>query len=280
MSDTNLQLEGESVIAKLASSFPEKDQKEVIRDVFLATQMKTTGQGDNKRPLTVYEAFTYVMACRSLGLNPSLNHLLFLDDQVYISLTGHLHNAHATGSMRGLNTRLMEEKEIDWIKKGWKDKPDAEKKGKQYRYECVIKRVIGGSDAEFRAEGVADPSNVAGGEKNSNLKLEQMAEARAMRRCLARAFPVGLASFEDVQEQNILQQQVLADSPQAFEYPLATSIARANSLEELEALKSEVTKSKSNEMVKAYANRAQEIKKDMADPKNITVGLVTTSGMT
>jgi hypothetical protein len=27
-----------------------------------------------------------------------------------------------------------------------------------------------------------------------------MAEARAMRRCLKRAFPVGLASFEDVQD--------------------------------------------------------------------------------
>jgi len=82
----SLQLEGENVIAKLASSFPESEQKEIIRDVFLAVQMKSTGTGEKKRKLNTYEAFTYVMACRSLGLNPSLNHLLFLEDQVYISL--------------------------------------------------------------------------------------------------------------------------------------------------------------------------------------------------
>ena len=99
-----LELPGENVIAKLASSFPEAEQKEVIRDAFLATQMKSTGTGENKRKLTTYEAFTYVMACRSLGLNPSLNHLLFLEDQVYISLQGHLHNAHSTNQLRGMQT--------------------------------------------------------------------------------------------------------------------------------------------------------------------------------
>ena len=37
-----LELPGENIIAKLASSFPEAEQKEVIRDTFLATQMKYT----------------------------------------------------------------------------------------------------------------------------------------------------------------------------------------------------------------------------------------------
>lgn len=82
----SLQLEGENIIAKLASTFPEEQQKAMIRDVYLVTQMKSTGAGDNKRKLNINEAFTYVMTCTSLNLNPSLNHLLFLEDQLYITL--------------------------------------------------------------------------------------------------------------------------------------------------------------------------------------------------
>lgn len=147
-----LQLEGENIIAKLASSFPEAEQKEVIRDSFLATQMKSTGTGDKKRKLTTYEAFTYVMACRSLGLNPSLNHLLFLEDQVYISLQGHLHNAHSTNQLRGMQTKLLSTSDTEYIKKGWNGAADTKLKSKQFRYECVIQRVINGEPAEFRAE--------------------------------------------------------------------------------------------------------------------------------
>lgn len=83
-----------------------------------------------------------------------------------------------------------------------------------------------------------------------------------MRRCLSRAFPVGLASFEDVQEQESLQlstQTPQTDSPQAPANPLAVKIAEANTIAELEALKPEITKSKSNDMVKAYAARQKEI---------------------
>lgn len=89
-----------------------------------------------------------------------------------------------------------------------------------------------------------------------------MAEARSMRRCLSRAFPVGLSSFEDIQEQKaleIIQETAQGDTPQAPENPLATKIAEANSIAELEALKPEITKSKSNDMVKAYAARQKEL---------------------
>jgi len=218
----------------------------------------------------VYEAFTYVMACRSLGLNPSLNHLLFLEDQVYISLQGHLHNAHSTKQLRGMQTKLLSSGETSFTKKGWGGKPDAQMKTKQFRYECVIQRVIDGQPAEFRAEGVADASNVTG--FATDLKLEQMAEARAMRRCLSRAFPVGLASFEDIQEQESLATSSYArqnNEPDASENPLATKIAQATSTQELEALKPEIAKSKSNDMVKAYASRQNEIKNA---PKAMEVG--------
>lgn len=89
-----------------------------------------------------------------------------------------------------------------------------------------------------------------------------MAEARAMRRCLARAFPVGLSSFEDVQEQEAVAKAYQTNTEDAPN-PLATKIANTKSMEELEALKPEITKSKSNDMVKAYATRQAILKNDV-----------------
>jgi len=156
-----------------------------------------------------------------------------------------------------MQTRLLSTGEVEYIKKGWGDKPDTKNKSKQFRYECVIQRLINGDPAEFRAEGVADSSNVTG--FASDLKLEQMAEARAMRRCLSRAFPVGLASFEDIQEQESLSQISQTDAPNTSDTPLATKISEATSIEELEALKPEIQKSKDGNMIKAYAARSKEI---------------------
>ena len=95
-----------------------------------------------------------------------------------------------------------------------------------------------------------------------------MAEARSMRRCLSRAFPVGLSSFEDIQEQKALeytQDATLTDSPQAPENPLATKIAECDNMVALEALKPEITKSKSNDMVKAFAQKQKELKQTTVD---------------
>lgn len=274
---TSLQLEGESIIQKLASSFPEAEQKAITRDVFLATQMKTTGVGDKKRKLNIYESFTYVMACQSLGLNPALNHLLFLEDQVYITLAGHLHNAHASGTLRGLTTTLIGKEDTEFIKKGWNGAADTKVKTKQFRYECVIKKLINGDIAEFRAEGVADAGNVTGGANASELKLEQMAEARAMRRCLSRAFPVGLSSFEDVQETQSYESQAqttIASPQNAPTTELGMEIANAGSLEELEALKPKIQASKDGNMIKAYAQRAKDLKsEDKGIGKDIIEGI-------
>ena len=89
-----------------------------------------------------------------------------------------------------------------------------------------------------------------------------MAEARSMRRCLSRAFPVGLSSFEDIQEQKaleIIQDTTELEKPIIVKDPLVMRIEEANSIAELEALKPEITKSKSNDMVKAYAQKQKEL---------------------
>lgn len=124
-----------------------------------------------------------------------MNHVIMLEDQFYITLQGHLQNAHSTGQLVGLETTLLKSETVKAAVTKWvpqatgKDKPQTvETEVMQYRYKCTIRKRMGSDIAEFSAEGVADETNVSG--KASQLKLEQMAEARAMRRCLSRAFPV------------------------------------------------------------------------------------------
>jgi hypothetical protein len=143
---------------------------------------------------------------------------------------------------------------------------------KQFRYKCVIRKKMGNDTAEFSAEGVADESNVSG--KSSELKIEQMAEARAMRRCLSRAFPVGLGNFEDVQDAityETVAKEVETKVSEATKDDLAEKIASAQDMETLESLKAEIKKAGKNEYVSAYAKRIGELnnsaRKD-AEPKN------------
>jgi hypothetical protein len=266
--EKSIVLEWENVIQKLASSYPADEQKAIMRDVVIVTQTKSVGVGQDKRKINVYEGFTYVIAANSLGLNPMLNHLIFLEDQLYITLAGHLHNAHASGTLRNLSTKMVGITEIDYIKRDWEAKKDVSFKGKQYRCECVITRKIGEDMAEFRAEWVADPSNVPSKGAVSELKLEQMAEARAMRRCLARAFPVGLSSFEDVQdERSVSTEPVKIAQPDGEEYSLAYEINNCQTLTELEAMKPKISKSKSGIAIQQYAQRKQEIEAEMEDAR-------------
>lgn len=200
MSETNIVLEGENVVMKLASSFPDQKQKEMARNMFLVMNTKTIA-GKNKdeaRKFNAYEALSYVMACEELGLNPVLNHVIMLEDQFYITLQGHLQNAHKTGQLVGLTVDIVSDDVVPVDKWDWGTKKNIQIQTKQYKYKCTIEKKMGDHVATFSAYGVADITNVAGGEKKSSLQIEQMAEARAMRRCLARAFPVGLSNFEDV----------------------------------------------------------------------------------
>lgn len=129
MSDTNAlipaeKLEGESIVMKLAGTFPDTEQKEVARNMFLAMNMKTmTVKGEEgkneKKNFNAYQALAYVMACKEIGLNPVLNHVIMLEDQFYITLQGHLQNAHQTGTLQELSTELVSRESVKVKRTVW-----------------------------------------------------------------------------------------------------------------------------------------------------------------
>ncbi len=249
------------IVKRLAEWFPETERPAIVRDIWLVLQNKslTWKDEDGKNIKVRYnsaQAMAYVMACRDLQLNPIMSHVIMLEDQFYITLQGHLQNAHQTGSLVGLKTELLSSGNIEYVKKGYKGGADTKKTAKQFRYRCIILRKIGDTIAEFSAEGVADASNVAGGEYASDLKIEQMAEARAMRRTLARAFPAGLSNIEDVQEAQAVEninRTVESEVAEATKDELLEKIQNATSKDELAGMKDEIKKSKDNKYVQAYS---------------------------
>ncbi len=177
------------ILYQLASTYEEKEKKEIIRDVFVVLNVKkTVEKGKGERPLTIYEAFSYVVSCKTLGLNSMLNHLQVLEGQNYITLDGHLFNAQISGELCSNLTELIEK--------------DLGKK--YYRYKCTITRLINNREVVFSREATADPSSISR-KFVTNLLAEQMAEGRATRRCLKVAFPVGIAHAEDHEVMNTTQ---------------------------------------------------------------------------
>lgn len=242
-------LPNEAVINKLASTFPAEEQGKIMREVFLVSQTKTTGLKEDKRKLSIYEAFTYTLACQWLGLNPTLNHLIMLDDQVYITLQGHLQNAHSSWLLMWIQTRIISEVE-KWTNKNWI-------KMKAIRYECIIKKKAGNDIAEYKAEWYADIDTIKNKYAN-NVFIEQMAEARAMRRCLARAFPVWMANIEDIQDDFMWNEKT--DVKQDTNIILIEEIRDTKTSEELEWLKDRIQKSWSKEVIAEYSKKSMEFK--------------------
>lgn len=108
-----------------------------------------------------------------------------------------------------MSVELVSQEDVEVEVKKWVDSANGQrgkyeystKVTKRYTYKAIVrKKVEGGDVIEFYGEGVADVSNVTGGEKNTDLKIRQMAEARAKRRALSDAFPCGLSSYEDSQD--------------------------------------------------------------------------------
>ena len=242
-------LPNEQVIQKLASTFPPEEQGKILREVFLVSQTKTTWIWDNKKKLWVYEAFTYVIACNSLGLNPTLNHIIVLEDQIYITLQGHLQNAHSSWLLMWIETWIVTQE--DWNANAkWQ-------KTKAFRYFCKIKKRAGDQIAEYRAEWYADLDTIKNKYASATF-IEQMAEARAMRRCLARAFPVGMANIEDIQDDLAGNEKI--EIVEDVNFILTEDIKNCTSLEELEALKDRISKSWSKNVIAEFSKKTVELK--------------------
>lgn len=206
------ELPNEKVIQKLADAFPDEAKKEIILQVFLAMNTKWIADKDSdekRRRMTVFEAFNYVLVCRDLKLSPLLKEIQFVDGDIYITLDGYKKNASNHPWYMGMSVELVSQEDVEVEVKKWVDSANGQrgkyeystKVTKRYTYKAIVrKKVEGGDVIEFYGEGVADVSNVTGGEKNTDLKIRQMAEARAKRRALSDAFPCGLSSYEDSQD--------------------------------------------------------------------------------
>lgn len=247
--DQELIVSNQAVLEKLSSTFEEwKERNEILRDLFVLTQTKSIWIGDAKRKINPFEALVYIMACKSLWLNSMLSHVIFLEDQVYITLQWHLQNAHNSGLLRWIKTELIVE-EKGSNNKNWLPT-------KKYGYRCTItKKVWEWETAEFVAEGYSELDNI----KNkyaSDMFIQQMAEARAMRRCLARAFPVWMANIEDIEDEQIVQ-----PAPQSEEkQDLIEELELATTLEELDILKWKISEIKNNALlIKAYSKKRAEL---------------------
>lgn len=168
------------VLENIASSFWD-DSQQYRRDILVVSKIKKIGQNkDDMRAMNLYEATAYVVACRDLHLNPMLNHVIMLEGNLYITLQWHLQNAHASGNLKSIIVQDVSGWEVD--------------KRPSFKKLCTIET---NSWATFTAEGYSDAKTVKGAQYKTDLFLEQMAEARAMRRCLARAFPVWIWAWED-----------------------------------------------------------------------------------
>ena len=221
------------LVQKLVESFDQQTQKEIARDIFVVMQLKTTTDSNyQKRKFNVYEAFSYVCSCRELGMSVHQNHMIVLEGQNYITLDGHLQNAQNNPDFCGISTKMVEK--------------DIAKRS--FRVECTIKKRVHGNIIEFSAEGVASPDTIKK-KTVTTLFIEQMAEARAMRRCLRRAFPVGYPHYEDREIWNTTvesETSSVVENTDALVDDYIISLKNSSTVEELEEIKKNFNKNNFN----------------------------------
>ena len=242
------------LIEQLSSTYEDQEKKEVMRDCFVVLSLKTTTDRGSYTPrkLTPYEAFAYVVTNRQLGLNPLLDHVQVLEGKNYITLEGHLQNAQCSGDLISMKTSIVASKS----------------EAKEFRYKCTIVKKTASGDQEFEAEGFANPATIA--KKNFTvLFAEQMAEARAMRRCLKRAFPVGIAHAEDreVMESTVEIKDVVPEVTVDEWLLKINSISTAEELEQIETELPEVINSYDPEDRKKIAEALKRVRKEYEEVK-------------
>ena len=241
-------------LERISESFWEQS-KQYFRDILVITKIKKIwAKKEEMRPMSLYEAVAYVIACRDLGLNPMLNHVIMLEDNFYITLQWHLQNAHNSGTLKSMNNKKI-------------DSPEKVENRPTFRYECIVEKM---DWSQYNAIGYADSKTVKGSQYKTDLFLEQMAEARAMRRCLSRAFPVGMSSFEDAIDSpdfniNSTQEEKKEIKAQNIKDKYSKK-SEEKIQEEVVATISEPEKNQNNEFVKQQAKEIEE-KKEIKEVK-------------
>lgn len=193
-------------LLNIVATYDEAEQKKAKRTLILLMNTKTIqvkiddgSQWGKKvnRPLSIYEAGIMYEVCKEYNLNPLMNFVIFLEgNQIYVTLAGHLQNAHQTGCFVGMDIEKIELKDA-----------------RSFGYKVTVSKLMGDKIVPFSSEGYANVKNVRGGDKKDDIALMQMAEARATRRALSRAFPIGLPYAEDFYEDPNFEKQEQAVLP-------------------------------------------------------------------
>jgi hypothetical protein len=114
------------------------------------------------------------------GLRPDLGHIIVMGDRPYITKEGLIYYAQKSGQLAGIEVELVE----------------------RTQNFCLIKATVKTKDGgKYEAYGDADKNNT---NRMVTPHLIRMAETRAVNRALRVAFPIGLCSYEELAEQDIL----------------------------------------------------------------------------
>jgi hypothetical protein len=114
------------------------------------------------------------------GLRPDLGHIIVMGDRPYVTKEGLIYYAQKSKQLAGIEVEIIERTQ-DF---------------------CLIKATVRTKDGgKYEAYGDADKKNT---NRLITPHLIRMAETRAVNRALRVAFPIGLTSFEELAEQDIL----------------------------------------------------------------------------
>ncbi|SMO59867.1 hypothetical protein SAMN06269117_11367 [Balnearium lithotrophicum] len=114
------------------------------------------------------------------GLRPDLGHIIVMGDRPYITKEGLIYYAQKSGQLAGIEVEIVE----------------------RTQNFCLMKATVRTKDGgKYEAYGDADKNNT---NRTISPHLIRMAETRAVNRALRVAFPIGLCSYEELAEQDIL----------------------------------------------------------------------------
>ncbi len=114
------------------------------------------------------------------GLRPDLGHVIVMGDRPYVTKEGLIYYAQRTKKLAGIEVEIVERKQNF----------------------CLVKaRVLTKDGGRYEAYGDADANNT---NRMVTPHLIRMAETRAVNRALRVAFPIGLCSFEELAEQDVI----------------------------------------------------------------------------
>jgi len=146
--------------------------------------------------LSQIDAYRMARIAIAYELDPFLGHLEILGGNPYITLAGHLFKAQGTGLVDGMEFQPLSEEELKQFKV----------RGDEIAVKCLL--FVVGKPRPYVGYGYASQSDVnlqGKKSKNHDKDIRYMAENRSLARALRRGFPIGLASAEELSEEERIE---------------------------------------------------------------------------